>query len=68
MFHRHSSFFLQLIKQHYERNHGMSLEKAIKKETSGDFETMLLALTMDPVAYYALQVPDQSGAICDLYY
>lgn len=45
---------IQLIRQYYERNHGMSLEKAIKKECSGKFETMLLALVMDPTAYYAL--------------
>lgn len=45
-----------LIRQHYERNHGMSLEKAIKKECSGSFETMLLAMIMDPIAYYALQL------------
>lgn len=36
----------------------MSLEKAIKKECSGYFETILLAIIMDPNAYYALQVPD----------
>eukprot|EP00752_Nemacystus_decipiens_P001889 g1819.t1 len=47
---------IQLIRQYYERNHGMSLEKAIKKECSGSFETMLLAMIMDPVAYYALQL------------
>lgn len=47
---------IRLIRQYYERNHGMSLEKAIKKECSGSFETMLLAIIMDPVAYYALQL------------
>eukprot|EP00904_Undaria_pinnatifida_P009673 jgi/Undpi1/5836/HiC_scaffold_2.g01110.m1 len=47
---------IQLIRKYYEQNHGMSLEKAIKKECSGSFETMLLAITMDPVAYYALQL------------
>lgn len=47
---------IQLIRKYYERNHGMSLEKAIKKECSGCFETMLLAMIMDPVAYYALQL------------
>ncbi len=47
---------IQLIRKHYERNHGMSLERAIKKECSGDFERMLLALIMDPTAYYALQL------------
>lgn len=46
----------QLIRQCYEENHGMSLERAIKKETSGSFEKLLLALTMDPIAYYAYQV------------
>lgn len=45
---------IQLIRQYYERNHGMSLERAIKKECSGSFETMLLAMIMDPIAYYAL--------------
>lgn len=49
---------IQLIKQHYERNHGMSLEKAIKKECSGYFETILLAIIMDPDAYYALQLKE----------
>lgn len=47
---------IQLIRQYYERNHDMSLEKAIKKECSGKFETMLLALIMDPIAYYALEL------------
>ncbi|CAM9646341.1 unnamed protein product, partial [Ectocarpus sp. 4 AP-2014] len=45
---------IELIRQYYERNHGMSLEKAIKKECSGSFETMLLAMIKDPIAYYAL--------------
>lgn len=46
----------QLIRKYYERNHGMSLERAIKKECSGSFETMLLAMLQPPIAYYALQV------------
>lgn len=49
------SFAPQLIRKYYELNHGMSLERAIKKECSGSFETMLLAMIMDPTAYYALQ-------------
>lgn len=48
---------LQLIRKHYESNHGMSLDRAIKKECSGNFEKILLAMIMDPIAYYALQVP-----------
>lgn len=57
---------IQLIRHHYERNHGMSLEKAIKKECSGKFEDMLLALVMDPIAYYALQLKNAfSGVTTD---
>ncbi|CAM9371518.1 unnamed protein product [Ascophyllum nodosum] len=47
---------IQLIRKHYEANHGMSLERAIKKECSGQFETMLLAMIVDPIAYLALQL------------
>ena len=36
----------------------MSLERAIKKECSGSFETMLLAMIMDPNAYYAMQLKE----------
>lgn len=54
---------IQLIRQHYERNHGMSLERAIKKECSGSFEKMLLALVMEPVAYYALQIKTATDGI-----
>lgn len=34
----------------------MSLQRAIKKETSGSFEQLLLALAMEPTAFYAWQV------------
>ncbi|CAM9610242.1 unnamed protein product, partial [Sphacelaria rigidula] len=44
----------QLIRKHYELNHGMSLERAIKKECSGSFEDLLLALIVEPITYYAL--------------
>ncbi|CAM9228095.1 unnamed protein product, partial [Phaeothamnion confervicola] len=39
---------IQAIKAAYERRHGMSLERAIGKETSGKFEDALIALTQTP--------------------
>ena len=36
----------------------MSLERTITKECSGSFETMLLAMIMDPNAYYAMQLKE----------
>ena len=36
---------LKIIKEEYQRRHSVSLEKAITKDTSGDYEKMLLALT-----------------------
>ncbi|CAN0885745.1 Annexin Gh1 (Fragment) [Linum grandiflorum] len=35
---------LKVIKEEYQRRHSVSLEKAITKDTSGDYENMLLAL------------------------
>jgi len=35
---------LKIIKEEYQRRHSLPLEKAITKETSGDYEKLLLAL------------------------
>ena len=50
---------LQLIRQYYESNHGMRLERAIEKEFDAAFKTMLLTVINEPVTYYAYQVPEQ---------
>ena len=41
----------------------MSLERAIKKEFSGKMEDIMLALIMEPIAYYALQVCQGDGVV-----
>ncbi|CAM9877451.1 unnamed protein product, partial [Phaeothamnion confervicola] len=47
---------IQAIKAAYEKRHGMSLEKAIRKETSGNFEDALIALTQTPEDYYSARL------------
>jgi len=39
---------LGAIKERYEKLHQRTLDKAIKKETSGDYEKIMLALVRDP--------------------
>jgi len=39
---------LGAIKERYEKLHQKTLDKAIKKETSGDYEKIMLALVRDP--------------------
>ncbi|CAM9731598.1 unnamed protein product, partial [Choristocarpus tenellus] len=57
---------IQAIRTKYEQNHGMSLEKAVKKECRGDFEKLLLALLMDPINFYAVQLKEAfKGVLTD---
>lgn len=53
---------MQLIRQHYESNHGMRLERAIERTFHASFKTMLLTIIEEPVAYYAHQVPERANA------
>ncbi|CAM9270110.1 unnamed protein product, partial [Chrysoparadoxa australica] len=43
---------MQSIKEKYEAEHGMSLEKAIKKEFGGDLEDCLVAMLQPPLDYF----------------
>jgi stress response protein SCP2 len=49
---------IEAIKASYESQYGMSLRKAIEKETSGDFERTLVALTKSPVEFYVGKLRD----------
>jgi hypothetical protein len=44
---------LQQVRRHYEQKTGHTLEKAIEKETSGDFRKALLAFLQTPAEYHA---------------
>jgi len=44
--------FLQLVSSHYHRRYGHSLRAAVEKETSGEYQTALLALLGNPWDYY----------------
>lgn len=45
--------FLQRVSAHYAAKHKHPLETAIKKETSGNYEDILIALVQHPLVYYA---------------
>lgn len=49
---RRSPEHLKAVSEIYKRKHGHSLEQAIKSETSGDFERLLLALCMGRDEFY----------------
>eukprot|EP01105_Mastigella_eilhardi_P006002 TRINITY_DN17637_c0_g1_i1.p1 TRINITY_DN17637_c0_g1~~TRINITY_DN17637_c0_g1_i1.p1 ORF type:complete len:413 (-),score=118.00 TRINITY_DN17637_c0_g1_i1:81-1319(-) len=55
---RSSAEHLQLVSQAYARHHHHSLEKAIEKETSGDFCTTLIALCTPRPTFVARRVND----------
>eukprot|EP01125_Pyxidicula_operculata_P011299 TRINITY_DN36_c1_g1_i2.p1 TRINITY_DN36_c1_g1~~TRINITY_DN36_c1_g1_i2.p1 ORF type:complete len:299 (+),score=71.52 TRINITY_DN36_c1_g1_i2:20-916(+) len=44
--------FLKRVSYFYAKNHKHSLEKAVQKETSGNYEDILVALLKDPLEYY----------------
>jgi annexin A7/11 len=44
---------IERICRHYEQKTGHTLEKAVEKETSGDFGRALIALIMTPAEYHA---------------
>jgi len=48
-----SKAHLQQVRRHYEQKTGHTLEKAIEKETSGDFRKALLAFLQTPAEYHA---------------
>lgn len=48
-----SPAFLKRASYHYAANHKRSLEQAIKKETSGDYEDVLVALLKTKYEYFA---------------
>jgi hypothetical protein len=45
--------FLRRVSYHYAQKHKHSLEQAIKKETSGHYEDLLIALTKTKIEYFA---------------
>jgi len=45
--------FLKRVSYHYAAKHKNSLEQAIKKETSGDYETVLVSLLKTKYEYFA---------------
>ncbi|CAM9845530.1 unnamed protein product [Ascophyllum nodosum] len=49
---------IKLIRDCFEQSQEMSLERAIKKKFSGDMEKLLLALAMEPIAFYAHQLKE----------
>uniref|UniRef100_A0A6B2LCH3 Annexin n=1 Tax=Arcella intermedia TaxID=1963864 RepID=A0A6B2LCH3_9EUKA len=49
----HSLAAVKRIDKHYQAKHKHSLEKAIKSETSGDLQDILVALTRTPAEYFA---------------
>jgi len=49
----HGPLFLERVNAHYQSHHKHTLETAIKKETSGHYEDLLVALTKPPYVYYA---------------
>jgi len=49
----HSVAFLKRVSYHYAIKHKHSLEQAIKKETSGCYEDILIALTKTKYEYFA---------------
>ncbi|CAN0373059.1 unnamed protein product [Ascophyllum nodosum] len=49
---------IKLIGDSFEQSQEISLERAIKKEFSGDMEKLLLALAMEPMAFYAHQLKE----------
>jgi len=49
----HGPHALAKISHHYHKHHKHSLEDAIKKETSGHYEDLLVGLTKPPLVYYA---------------
>jgi len=49
----YSPAFLKRVSYHYASKHKNSLEVAIKKETSGDYETILVALLKTKHEYFA---------------
>jgi len=49
----HSPQFLKRVSYHYAAKHKRSLEQAIKKETSGDYEEVLCALLKTKHEYFA---------------
>jgi annexin A7/11 len=49
----HTPWYNAHINRFYVKKYSHDLLKAIKKETSGDFEKLLLALVMEPYAYWA---------------
>ncbi|KAH3765934.1 annexin VII [Pelomyxa schiedti] len=56
---RSSAAHIQAVSQHYEKHHKHhSLETAIKSETSGDFEHVLLALCTPRPTYVAQRIYD----------
>jgi len=50
---KHGSLFLQKASSLYASKHKHGLEVAIKKETSGYYEDILVALVQTPLQYYA---------------
>eukprot|EP01099_Mayorella_cantabrigiensis_P000170 TRINITY_DN1073_c0_g1_i1.p1 TRINITY_DN1073_c0_g1~~TRINITY_DN1073_c0_g1_i1.p1 ORF type:complete len:312 (-),score=66.81 TRINITY_DN1073_c0_g1_i1:78-1013(-) len=50
---RRSRAHIQRICRHYEQKTGHTLEKAIEKETSGDFRNILIALVSPEAEYHA---------------
>jgi len=55
-FTRHSFHSLQEINRAYEARYKHSLEVAIKKETSGDYESILVALAIGRDVYWARRI------------
>jgi annexin A7/11 len=48
----HGPLFLDRVNHHYMAKHKHTLETAIKKETSGHYEDLLVGLTKAPLIYY----------------
>jgi len=49
----HGPMFLERVNAHYMGHHKHTLETAIKKETSGHYQDLLVGLTKPPLVYYA---------------
>jgi len=50
---KHNPAFLQRVSQIYAQKHKHPIETAIKKETSGNYEDILVALVQFPLVFYA---------------
>jgi len=48
--------FLQLVDAHYDRLYAHTLKHAVEKETSGDYQTALIALMTAPWDYFAHRI------------